>query len=277
MAETQDFTVSFWGVRGSIACPGSEHYRYGGNTSCVAMRCGAHQLVFDAGTGVRPLGRQLVRNGTADIDLFLSHTHLDHIVGLPFFAPLYAKRGHVRIWAGHLKPEDTLYSALCRLMEAPLFPVPPSVFTAETAFKDFVAGEAFSPHPGIRLRTTPLNHPNGATAYRVEYGGRAVCYVTDTEHDEGRRDERILDLVAGADLMIYDSAYTDEEFPRYRGWGHSTWQEGVRLADAAEVGRLVLYHHDPTHDDAVLDRIARAAEKRRPGTMAAYEGLVLEL
>ena len=122
------------------------------------------------------------------------------------------------------------------------------------------------------MRTMPLNHPNGATGYRLEAHGRAVCYVTDTEHIVGELDDNVLELVRGADLMIYDSTYTDEEYPAHEGWGHSTWQQGVRLADAADVGELVIFHHDPSHDDAFMDKVASRASTLRPGTRVAREG-----
>src|SRR3546814_6811798 len=115
------------------------------------------------------------------------------------------------------------------------------------------------------------------TGYRVDFAGRSLCYVTDTEHDEERLDRNVLELIEGADLVIYDSTYTDEEFSKFRNWGHSTWQEGVRLCDKAGVGKLVLFHHDPSHDDAFMDRVAGEAEVERPGTVVAHEGLALHL
>ena len=135
----------------------------------------------------------------------------------------------------------------------------------------------------VGLRTAPLHHPNGATGYRIDYYDKSICYITDTEHREGQRDQTIVDLCRGADVMIYDSSYTDEEYARYRGWGHSTWQEGVRIADAAGVGTLAIFHHDPSHDDAFMDGVAREAAALRPGTAAnglprvivAHEGLTL--
>ena len=130
-------------------------------------------------------------------------------------------------------------------------------------------------HPHISLRTAPLNHPNGATGYRIEYAGKAVAYITDTEHRPEGLDCNILALVKRADLMIYDATYTDAEFPQHKDWGHSTWQEGVRLADAAGVRRLVIFHHDPGHDDAFMDGVATEAAVTRPGTIVAHEGLVL--
>jgi len=161
------------------------------------------------------------------------------------------------------------------MMMAPLFPIPMAVFSAKLDFIDFAAGESLVPHPGIELRTGPLNHPNGATGYRVEFAGRAVAYITDTEHRAGRRDPKVLKLVERADVMVYDCTYTDDEYPAHRHWGHSTWQEGVRLAEAARVGTLVIFHHDPGHDDAFMDTIAAEAAKARPGTIVAQEGLIL--
>lgn len=276
MLAKRDFSVRFWGVRGSISAPGVETSRYGGNTSCVEVRCGEHVLIFDGGSGLRPLGAALVaRPNPANVDLFYSHTHLDHVIGLPFFAPCYSPKSQIRIWAGHLKPERGIEEVLEMMMSPPLFPIPLGIFTARLSFIDFSAGESLVPHPGIEVRTGPLNHPNRATGYRVEYGGKAVAYITDTEHKPGGRDPNVMRLVEGADLMIYDSTYTDHEYPAHRDWGHSTWQEGVRLAEAAGVGRLVIFHHDPEHDDNFMDRVAASAEKRRPGTVVAKEGLVL--
>lgn len=272
----QALSVRFWGVRGSIACSDPSILRYGGNTSSLEIRCGDKSLCFDAGTGVRYLGAKLIAEAKPlDLHLFLTHSHFDHVAGLPFFQPLFIKGNRVAIWAGHLKPELTIKGAITELMMAPLFPVPPSVFQADVHYNDFVAGEDIDPYPGIKVRTAPLNHPNRATGYRVDFAGKSICYITDHEHKIGQEDRNVLDLVRGADIVVYDSMYSDETFAKHIGWGHSTWQEALRIADAAKVKIMVIFHHNPENDDAAMDRIAAEAARIRPGTQVAREGMVL--
>ncbi|MEQ1501107.1 MAG: MBL fold metallo-hydrolase [Myxococcota bacterium] len=267
-------TVRFWGVRGSTPTPGDRYLRYGGNTSCLEVRFGEQLLILDAGTGLRELGLALGAQ-KLDADLLLTHTHLDHIGGFPFFGPLYEPGNRFVVWAGHLAPERAIERVLHDFMADPVFPVPPSRFGASVTYRDFRAGDVLRPRPGIVVRTGLLPHPNRATGYRIEAGGRSICYVTDTEHEPGVRNAAVCALVQDADVMIYDSTFTDAEYPRFVGWGHSTWQEGVRIADAANVKQLVVFHHDPSHDDAVMDEIAAEVERARPGTVVAREGLVV--
>ena len=272
----EDFLVRFWGVRGSIAAPGPATARYGGNTSSIEVRCGARLILLDAGTGLRALGNRLAAEAPLDADLFFSHTHFDHVCGLPFFKPFFQPQNSFRLWAGHLGAETTLRRLLREFMAAPLFPVPPEVFRAGMEYRDFTAGETLAPAPDIAVRTGPLNHPDGATGYRIEYGGRSLCYLTDTEHVPGAPDRNVVALISGADLVIYDSMYCDEQYANsHVGWGHSTWQEGVRLCRAAGAKRLVVFHHDPDHDDDKLDAIAREVEAAMPGAVLAREGMVL--
>lgn len=272
----EEFLVRLWGVRGSIATPGPSTARYGGNTSAIEVRCGARLLLLDAGTGLRYLGNQLLAEAPLDADLFFTHTHFDHVCGLPFFKPFFQPQNSFRLWAGHLGGDITLRRVLQEFMITPLFPVPPEVFKAGIEYRDFKGGETLAPAPGIVVRTAVLNHPDGATGYRIEYGGKAVCYVTDTEHVPGMPDRNILGLIEGADILIYDSMYTDEEYAKsYVGWGHSTWQEAVRLSKRAGVKKLVVFHHDPDHDDDTLDAIGREVEAAMPGAVMAREGLVL--
>ena len=274
-AQSSTFSLRFWGVRGSIACSGPRTVRYGGNTSCIEVRCGERLLIFDGGTGLRYLGHTL--KGAVDADLYLTHTHFDHVCGLPFFKPFFDPKNRWRLWAGHLAEGMTLRRVLGEFMMSPLFPVPPQVFRARMEYREFKAGETLNAGSDVAVRTATLNHPDGATGYRIEYGGRSLCYLTDTEHVPGAPDRNILELIAGADLVIYDSMYTDVEYNTYVGWGHSTWQEGVRLCRAAGAKRLAVFHHDPEHDDDLLDGIAREVEKELPGSFVARDGLTLSL
>jgi phosphoribosyl 1,2-cyclic phosphodiesterase len=266
-------SVRFWGVRGTIATPGPDTVRYGGNTTCIEVRCGPHLLIFDAGTGIRLLGDALVADGPVDADLFFTHTHLDHVVGLPFFAPLHRKDTTLNLWEGHLGAEADLQSVLHRLIDAPLHPVPLDQVKLCFAQRKFQAGDTLRPRPGVTIRTAPLNHPNGATGYRVEWQGRSVCIITDTEHPPVGHDPHVLDLVRGADVMIYDSTFEDGDYPRHVGWGHSTWQEAVRIAAAVGVARPIAFHHAPDRTDAWLDGLAARLAACHPGAIVAVEGM----
>ena len=275
MPDDSDFFVRFWGVRGSIPCPGRDVVRYGGNTSCLEIRCGRHILILDGGTGLRPFDLSRNGRGALDADVFFTHTHLDHICGWPYFTSLLDPATNLAVWCGHLLPDHTVEQILGGLLREPFMPVQHDRLRATITYRDFEAGETLEPRPGVALRTAALNHPQGATGYRVEYGGKSICYITDTEHKPGELDGNILGLIEGADLVIYDSTYTDEEFPKYVNWGHSTWQEGVRLCDAAGARTFVVFHHDPGHDDAFMDGVAADIERARPGSVVAREGMTL--
>lgn len=255
--------------------PGASTRRYGGNTSCIELRCGEHLLILDAGTGLRPMGDALAAAGTVvDADLLLTHTHFDHIGGLGFFEPLTREGTQLRLHGGHL-PLPELRAALVSALSPPLMPDLWKLMRGRLTVGTLPIGQAADLHPGLQVRAERLRHPGGAVGFRVEWQGRSVAYVTDTEHQPGTRDPAVLRLARDADIFIYDCNYTDEEFSQRVGWGHSTWQEGVRLADAAGARTLVLFHHDPWRSDAQVDAIARAASAARPGTVAAAEGVVL--
>lgn len=268
--------IRIWGARGSLPCPGPKTVRYGGDTACVEVRCGPHLVVFDGGTGIRELGRSLQAEAPIEADVFLTHFHLDHILGLPFFMPAYGPDNRVHLHAARLDSSLSLKTILGRMMSPPLFPVPIDMYRADVDFVDFAVGDRLEPHPGLVIDTRPLDHPGGACGYRLSWQGRRFAYVTDTEHPrDGSLDPNVLALMDGADVAIYDATFTDAEYRGYAGWGHSTWREGVRAADAAGVGTLVLFHHDPSHDDAAMDRIASDAAAARPGTLVAIDGMVL--
>lgn len=273
------YSVKFWGVRGSIACPSPEHMVYGGNTSCVEITVGDKVIILDAGTGIRSLGRDLSKRGATSATLLLTHTHWDHINGFPFFAPAFDPNFALSIMAGHLagKPGG-IRAVLANQMENPTFPVPLVAMCGVLNFADFQAGETVSLFDGeVMVKTAPLRHPNGSTAYRIEAMGVSVCYVTDTEHVPGEPDQNVLGLIEGADLVIYDSTYTDDEFPAKVSWGHSTWQEGIRLCRAANVKRLAIFHHDPDHVDSFMEHVEDEAYRMWDGSFVARDGMEITM
>lgn len=270
-------SLKFWGVRGSIACPSPQHVRYGGNTSCIEVWAGEHCLILDAGTGIRTLGHKLLKQQQKEAQILLTHTHWDHINGFPFFAPGFERDFRFRIMAGHLGEDGSIREVLAGQMAQPTFPVPLEAMHAELVFEDFQAGDDFRLHDTIRVRTAALNHPNGATGYRIEYGGKALCYVTDTEHIIGQPDQNVLGLIQGADLVIYDCTYTDDEFKDKIGWGHSTWQEAVRLCKEAEARRLAIFHHDPDHEDDFMAVLEEQAKNAYDQALVARESMELTL
>ncbi len=270
--------VRFWGVRGSIACPGPETIRYGGNTPCIEIRCGKHVLIFDGGTGLRALGNVLAKDETIrECDIFLSHCHLDHITGLPFFAPFFVDGYRVRIWTGNLLPDECIEQVMRKIMSSPLFPVEVEIFKAKIEFHDFSSGDILRPYDGVTLMTAPLDHPDGASGYRLEHDGHVFSLISDTEGFPGKRDKELVSLARGADLIVYDATFTEEEIASRRGWGHSTWMRGIRLADEAGAKQLCLFHHDPSHDDDFMDLLAAEANDARPGTIAAREGQIIDI
>ncbi|MHC8509267.1 MAG: MBL fold metallo-hydrolase [Rhodospirillales bacterium] len=271
-----NFRVKFWGVRGSIACATPNHMKYGGNTSCIQITCGDQVLLFDAGTGVRPLGAHLIEGPVRDFHLFLTHTHWDHINGFPFFAPAYSPEFSIKIMAGHLNDKGGILQVLSTQMDNPMFPVPLEAMRANISYEDFEPGSTMDLGDGVIIRTTLLNHPNDATGYRVDYEGRSVAYITDTEHIPGKPDQNILGLIKDCDVVIYDSTYTDEEFPGRVGWGHSTWSEGMRLCQAAGAKRLAIFHHDPDHFDEFMDGLAETASKTWEGCFVTREGMEID-
>lgn len=274
------FQIKFWGVRGSIPCPGSETVRYGGNTSCVEMQVGRERLIFDGGTGLRALGQSLMAESPAKAHLLFSHSHWDHIQGFPFFIPAFIRGNTFKIYAVPSTNEATIKQKLHDQMSHPNFPVPLQIMRADLEFYNLEMAETF--HCGdVTVETRPLNHPGEAVGYRVNWQGLSAAYITDTEHFPDRLDDNVLALAWQADVMIIDATYTDEEyndpnFPKV-GWGHSTWQQAVKIAQAAQVKQLVLFHHDPAHNDDFLDRIGEEARKIFPETILAREGLSIEL
>ncbi|MSP51520.1 MAG: MBL fold metallo-hydrolase [Alphaproteobacteria bacterium] len=271
------FKIKFWGVRGSVACPTPRHNAFGGNTSCIEVSMGGQRVILDAGTGLRELGHWYLKKNARRATMLMTHTHLDHINGFPFFSPAFHKDRAFTVMAGHLSDKGGIHRIIAGQMSKPTFPVPSEKMGSKLSFEDFRFGDSFSLGKGIKIITKALNHPEGATGYRIEYRGKSVCYVTDTEHVIGKPDENVLGLIEGADLVIYDSTYTDKEFPNRVGWGHSTWQEGVRLCQAANVKTLAIFHHDPDHEDLFMEQLERLARMTWQGAIVAREHMRFNL
>ena len=183
----------------------------------------------------------------------------------------------VRVWAGNLKPADSIEQVMRRLMSSPWFPVPIEIFKAAIEFHDFQSGDTLRPYEDIALLTTQLDHPDGTNGYRLEYAGLSFALLSDTEGFPGKRDKEMVALARGADLAVYDATFTEEELASRAGWGHSTWMSGVRMANEAGVKHLCLFHHDPSHDDDFMDTLAAEANDVRDGTIAAREGQIIDL
>ncbi|WP_414752169.1 MBL fold metallo-hydrolase [Anabaena sp. CCY 9910] len=274
------FTVQFWGVRGSIPCPGPHTVRYGGNTPCVEMQVAGKRLIFDGGTGLHVLGQSLLRQMPIEAYLFFTHSHWDHMQGFPFFVPGFVKGNNFHIYGAIAPDGSTVEQRLNDQMLHPNFPVPLQIMQANLHFHDVQPGLPIHIND-ITVETAALNHPGEAVGYRVNWRGGAAVYITDTEHFPDKLDENVLKLAKNADILIYDSTYTDEEYhsaksPRI-GWGHSTWQEAVKIAKAANVKTLVIFHHDPAHDDDFLDQIGAQAFAQFSGAIMAREGMVLQV
>ena len=273
--------IRFWGVRGSIASPGPATAGVGGNTTCVEVQCGETRLILDAGTGLRGLGDAIMREGRpAEAALLFSHLHWDHIQGLPFFTPIYVPTTRLQI-IGQGTPELPLKDAIMQQMRPPTFPVRWEDLPSHVEFRTIAPGRTFRVGEA-EVQSARLNHPGGGViAYRIEHEGRSVVFATDTEH-YACVDPTLLRLAKGADVLIYDSQYTPEEYagevgPAKVGWGHSTFVAGAELARAAGVERYFLTHHDPARDDAAVDAIEARARALFEGAEAAREGRVVEL
>lgn len=279
-SKQNQFTIHFWGVRGSIACPGSETVRYGGNTPCIEMRVGGNRLIFDGGTGLRLLGLSLLSQMPVEANMFFTHSHWDHIQGFPFFVPAFIKGNRFHIYGAVAPNGSTIEQRLNDQMLHPNFPVPLQIMGAQLDFNNLEIGQRVQ-IGDVLVESALLNHPGEAVGYRVNWQGCSVAYVSDTEHFPDRIDENVLWLARNADVMIYDATYTDEEYYSEKsskvGWGHSTWQEAVKVAKAANVKKLVIFHHDPLHNDDFLDSIAEQVGQQFPDSLMAREGQSIQL
>ena len=296
---TKGFSLKFWGVRGSVPAPGASTVRFGGNTSCVEVRAEGRLIILDAGTGIRNLGKALKRSpgsSPRDITLLLTHTHWDHIQGLPFFLPQLRTGSRLSI-LGCEGAREGLATLLARQMESPFFPIPlrgspANIEIQELGGVEFRVGNVFG-------RSLSANHPGACVGYRLDFKRRALAYFPDNEPhlgrlrilggkvrpDEVRRAREghaaMVAFIRGVDVLVMDAQYDSEEYTSHVGWGHGCLEDVVSLAVEAQVRKLVLFHHDPDHTDAKVEQMARTARSlaRKAGSnisiQPACEGSVL--
>jgi phosphoribosyl 1,2-cyclic phosphodiesterase len=271
--------IKFWGVRGSTPTPERRNSRHGGNTPCIEVRLANGTLiVFDCGTGCRALGKSLLREyGGRPITgyVFLTHFHWDHIQGIPFFLPLYQK-GNVFLYHSVSRKGRELKQAVEGQMVNPYFPVDMTAMGASRHFYEL--GEGPINVKGAIIRSAPLNHPGECVAYRVDADGASFVLATDTEPGSYFHDRALREIAQGADILVYDAQYTPEQLRGdKKGWGHSSWSEGTRIAEECRVKRLMLFHHDPDNDDAFIDGLVEKALQEFANVSAASEGAEYDL
>ncbi|HEY9619641.1 MAG TPA: MBL fold metallo-hydrolase [Crinalium sp.] len=274
------FSVRFWGVRGSIPTPGLETVRYGGNTSCVEIQVGGKRLIFDGGTGLRALGKSLIPHMPIEAHLFFTHTHWDRIQGFPFFIPAFKQGNSFHIY-GAIGPNGaSIKQRLSDQMLRPNFPVPLQVMQSDMHFHNISPGSVIA-LDNIVVETISLNRPNSALGYRVTWNGYSVVYATDTEHSADHMDQNLLYLAQQADLLIYDAAYADHTYYDSKAseamQSIAPWHAGIEVAIAANVKHVVMFHHDPAHEDDFLDQVEADVQARFPNVQLAREGMVLYL
>lgn len=303
--------VRFWGVRGSIPSPGQITGKYGGNTACVELRVGeqGRVIIIDAGSGIRVLGNALLADVSADVpikaEIFLSHTHWDHIMGYPFFAPVYCAGATIKVYGPVTFEDDPLEDVVGGQMKYRYFPVNLGELSADIEYIRLNENPSIDLGDGLRLATKLLNHPITALGYRFEYDGRVVCtcfdtepfrnlFITDENHPdydeamavEGEQVAAEMNTIAeqffeGADLLIHDAQYTEEEYTERVNWGHSSIEYAIGAANRAGVKKLALFHHDPDRTDRQLDDFSeRFCTPVGPGgteVFFAREGMVVKL
>jgi phosphoribosyl 1,2-cyclic phosphodiesterase len=276
--------LSFWGVRGSTPTVDPATWRYGGNTPCLELTApDGSQFILDCGTGLRVLGSRWAApfsgERSSETHIFVTHYHWDHIQGIPFFAPLYAENNQFQFYSFRSKHlgRDSLKQVFETQMAMPYFPVNMSAMTAKKRFMEVSGGETFTIGEN-KITARHLNHPQGCLGYRIETPGGTIAYATDNEPGDAKLDSELFELAAGADIFINDAQYTPEQLAATRkGWGHSSWREGVKVAREAGAKTLVLFHHDPDSTDRIVDGLLRQAREEFDSVFAASEGMAITL
>ncbi|MEQ1929881.1 MAG: MBL fold metallo-hydrolase [Parvularculaceae bacterium] len=266
--------VTFHGVRGSAPAPGAATVKYGGDTPCVEVASAGRRLFLDAGSGMRNV--RVESDEPGEFDLIVSHYHYDHLIGLPFFEPLWRKGGRLRIWAPRLDgvaPQE----AIERIFSPPYCPVELANTPTKVEIRAYTPGASWRIAKDLNVSTAAHAHPGGAASIKIESGSASLVYATDVEIAAPGQAGALAQFAAGASLFIVDAMSTDEEAEARRGWGHSTWREAARVAAAARVERAALFHHDPRRKDCDLDALEAAARQEAPQAFFARQETAFDL
>lgn len=264
--------VRFLGVRGSVATSGSQVARIGGNTSCIEVVSQGERLIFDAGTGLRSLGDELMKAGQpVKATMLWSHLHWDHVQGFPFFTPAYVPTTELKLFGPGVRGAQELQSVLANQMMPPNFPVPMSAMKGKL---EFASAEANRPVELGPFKVTPfdLNHPQGCMGYRVDADGASFVYMTDVELSLQTLTPTVASIIEGADALVLDAQYTPDEYQLKKGWGHNSFVDAAQIAFATRASRLFLFHHDPAHNDEQVENMAEAARSYFSASEPAREG-----
>ena len=269
--------IKFWGVRGSYPTP-REQDKFGGNTSCVEVRSNSDQLVIlDMGTGLKDLGDSILKskNPINNINIIVSHYHYDHILGFLMFGPLFNENFTINIY-GPGETDSEIKSKFMDLLNSSFWPVNIEMFSADLNFKNYTSG-GFELSNKIKIKTCPHGHPGGCNSIRVEIDRFTVCYVTDCEYPESHLNQDVIDICNHTDVLIHDAQYTPEQMPNHRGWGHSSWEHCVNIAKRSNAKQLILFHHNPEHGNAILEKIEYDAQAQFQNTLSAREGMEIQI
>lgn len=277
---SDQFTVKFWGVRGNIPTPGMETVRYGGNTSCVELQVAGHRIIFDGGTGLRGLGKQLLREMPVEAHIFFTHTHWDRIQGFPFFAPAFVSGNQFEIYGAVGQNGASIKQRLSDQMLRPNFSLPLQMMQAALCFHDIAPGSVIALEKTLEktvvIETIALHRSNGALGYRVTWNGHSVVYATDVEYQANQIDPGLLYLANQADLLIYDIADT-APIGHVVSASSPVWKTGLEVANATQVKQITLSHHDPGDEDDFLDQVEAKIQAKAANVRLAREGMVLSI
>jgi phosphoribosyl 1,2-cyclic phosphodiesterase len=287
-SDSRQFIVRFWGVRGSIPTPDPDMLRYGGNTSCVEVQVAGKRLIFDGGTGLRGLGKQMMTELPVQAHLFFTHTHWDRIQGFPFFMPAFVVGNQFQIYGATGQNGASIKQRLSDQMLRPHFPVPLQRMQADLQFRNITPGSEIC-LDDVVIQTMLLHRASNALGYRITWNGYSVVYATETEYLPNRPNQTLLYLAQQADLLIYDAAHTEHAYTDHTQYRHlddyqavpmqrpPTWYTGIEAATEAQVKQMILSHHDPTYEDAFLDQIEAEVQATFPSGRLAREGMVISV